>query len=152
VKKWLVLGLLTLTGCARPDMEFADGGGANFSDWRGHWVLINYWAEWCAPCRKEIPELNNLHNGSDGVIVIGVNFDGLTGDKLVALIETMGIEFPVLLTDPRQRWGQDQPSVLPTTLVINPKGGLEKVLVGPQTLESLTEAVGLTAEGDAAGD
>lgn len=151
MKNWLFLGLLALGGCARPDVEFASGGGANFSDWRGHWVLINYWAEWCAPCRKEIPELNDLHNGSDGVIVLGVNFDGLEGEKLSDLIGTMGIEFPVLVADPRQRWGQDQPSVLPTTLVINPEGGLEKVLVGPQTRESLTDVMGLAPAENAAG-
>ena len=46
-------------------------------------IVINYWATWCAPCRKEIPELNELdHQLSDRLDVIGVNFDGVVGEQL----------------------------------------------------------------------
>ena len=138
----LVVGALLL-GCQENDIRFADGRAGRFDQWQGRWVLINYWAEWCAPCRKEIPELNELHHerASSGIVVIGVNYDGLQGDPLTKLIDEMNIEFPVLAEDPRQRWQQPSPPVLPTTLLIDPAGELADVLVGPQTLVSLREAV-----------
>lgn len=142
------VAVLALCGCARHDVELADGSGASWEQWQGKWLVINYWAEWCAPCRKEIPELNRFsRNGEDaGVVVLGVNFDGLQGDDLTNLIGRMHIEFPVLTDDPGPRWDQTPPSVLPSTLIIGPKGDLQTVLVGPQTYESLARAVHLTAQ------
>ncbi len=138
--------VLALAGCERPEVELAQGDGADWAQWQGQWLLVNYWAEWCAPCRKEIPELNRLHAEADDVTVLGVNFDGLQGDALAALATEMGIEFPVLVVDPRARWDQPLPTVLPTTLVIDPAGELREVLVGPQTYESLARVVGLSAD------
>lgn len=147
-----VVGLLC--GCAdsepgtatRDQAQLADGSATQFSHWDGRWVLVNYWAEWCAPCRKELPELNRLHaeRNTSGVVVVGVNYDGLTGSKLRDLVEEMEIRFPVLVEDPRLRWGAEQPSVLPTTLVIGPDGQLKDVLVGPHTYESFSRAMQLT--------
>ncbi|MEZ5558908.1 MAG: TlpA disulfide reductase family protein [Pseudomonadales bacterium] len=144
----LLTGFTLLAGgCSRGELELADGSRASWSDWQGRWLLINYWAEWCAPCRQEIPELNRLQaqRGADTVQVLGVNFDGLSGEPLDRLITDLGIEFPVLLTDPRARWQQPLPSVLPSTLVINPEGELVQVLVGPQNLESLSRAIQATS-------
>lgn len=141
-----VLAVLALGGCGRAEVELVDGSGASWDQWRGKWLLVNYWAEWCAPCRKEIPELNRLHQQGDDVVVLGVNFDGLRGEALARLVEEMNIEFPVLLNDPGTRWNQAPPSVLPSTLVIDPEGELREVLVGPQTYESLARAVEMTTE------
>jgi len=150
IGRWLVIGLIAgvLAGCSRPEVELADGGSASWENWRGQWVLVNYWAEWCAPCRKEIPELNRLHeDGRDGrVTVLGVNFDGLRGEALTSLMKEMDIRFPVLVNDPGARWDQGPPTVLPSTLVIDPEGNLREVLVGPQNYESLTRAVEMTSE------
>ncbi|MFW6094105.1 MAG: TlpA family protein disulfide reductase [Pseudomonadota bacterium] len=134
--------VLALVACADPpDVRFADGGGADWQDWRGQWVLVNYWAEWCGPCREEIPELNRLNDERAGVRVLGVNFDGVDGAALEALADEMGIEFPVLLEDPRERWDEALPKVLPTTFLVDPDGRLHDVLVGPQTFESLSRAI-----------
>ena len=60
----------------------------------GKTLVINYWAIWCAPCRKEIPELNELaRDHAESVIVLGVNFDGSQGEILASEIEKLGIEF-----------------------------------------------------------
>jgi thiol-disulfide isomerase/thioredoxin len=138
--------VVALAGCspAQPELAYARGGGASFEQLQGQWLLINYWAEWCAPCRKEIPELNELHEqGEDyGVVVLGVNFDGLRGQELLTVMDRMDVQFPVLVEDPRGRWELPPPSVLPSTLVIDPDGNLHDVLVGPQTLESLALAIG----------
>ena len=137
-------GLVLLSGCAgcgaEPAFIFADGVTAAPEDWRGRWLIINYWAEWCAPCRDEIPELNALQRGQPEVVVVGVNFDGGSGDQLSALIARMGIEFPILTTDPRTHWGYDAPSALPMTVLNTPAGVIHKRLLGPQTQASLLAA------------
>jgi thiol-disulfide isomerase/thioredoxin len=141
--------LLTLAvgSCAPIDFEYADGAPGRYSDWRGHWVFINYWAEWCAPCRYEIPQLNAVSKdlAASGALVVGVNFDGVDGDALRALMQRMGIEFPVATQDPRSRFGYELPAVLPTTIVIDPKGDVVATLVGPQTGDSLRAVMGVSA-------
>ncbi len=140
-----LLTLLILSSCEREDVvELADGGKVPFEHWDGRWLIINYWAEWCAPCRKEIPELNLMHSerASTGAVVLGVNYDALTGESLTSLIDEMGIEFPVLVADPRERWAVEQPPVLPSTIIVKPTGELSEVLVGPQHYEDLIKAIG----------
>ena len=143
----LVVTLSLLLGScdASPGARLADGRNVHFEHWEDRWLIINYWAEWCAPCRKEIPELNRLHSerATTGAVVLGVNYDGITGESLTTLIEEMGIEFPVLVEDPRLRWGAEQPAVLPSTMIINPAGELETVLVGPQHYEDFLEVLNL---------
>jgi thiol-disulfide isomerase/thioredoxin len=145
-----LLVVLSISGCERADVvELADGGSVPFEHWQGRWLIINYWAEWCAPCRKEIPELNLLHSerATTGAVVLGVNYDGLTGETLADLVSKMEIEFPVLIEDPRGRWGAEQPAVLPSTLIISPSGELSEVLVGPQHYEDLIRAIGAAPAG-----
>ncbi len=140
IRRPLVLLALLVAACAPPpDFRQADGTAGHYAQWQGRWVVINYWAEWCAPCRHEIPELNALHKIRDqeSVAVVGVNFDGLEGEPLNDLIGRMGIEFPVIVGAPRLRWEYPMPSVLPTTVIIDPEGQVAATLVGPQTLESL---------------
>ncbi|MFN2286984.1 MAG: TlpA family protein disulfide reductase [Chromatocurvus sp.] len=127
--------LLLLGGCSTPE----ENSSGQIEAARGDWLAINYWAEWCKPCIKEVPELNALH-ARDGVTVLGVNFDGEVGDTLAAQIEKLAIAFPTLPEDPSTGLGVERPAVLPTTLVINPSGELVKTLVGPQTLETLLAA------------
>src|SRR5450830_801470 len=70
------------------------------------WLVINYWAEWCGPCRTEIPELNKLADQlkDQGVSVFGVNFDNLQGDDLKNASKALGIQFTVLAQDPADRY------------------------------------------------
>jgi len=75
------------------------------------------------------------------VAVLGVNFDGASGEALQQQIDALGIRFPVLATDPAAALGFDRPMVLPTTYVLGPQGRLRETLVGPQTLASLTAAL-----------
>ncbi len=146
-RRWLLaitFLLVCLSGCStEAPVQLADGGELRFSELRGRWLVINYWAEWCAPCRKEIPELNELHNSRDahGLVVLGVNYDEIVGEKLLEVMEEMDIHFPVLVEDPRERWGYEQPTALPVTVIIGPDGQLKNQLLGPQTLEMLLAEV-----------
>ena len=99
------------------------------------WNVINYWAIWCKPCREEIPELNQL-NQIGNVVVLGVNFDGKVGEALVSDADDLGIAFNII-DDPAVHLNISRPSVLPTTLVLSPEGTLVATLVGPQTAESI---------------
>ena len=140
----LLLATACLGGCgAEQPAGLAGGGEVRFSELNGRWLLINYWAEWCAPCRDEIPELNELHEQRDehAVEVFGVNYDEVRGEKLVELMERMDVRFPVLTEDPRARWGYEQPDVLPVTVVIGPDGVLRREMRGPQTLDRLLAAI-----------
>jgi thiol-disulfide isomerase/thioredoxin len=141
--KWLWMGsvALLLAGCAREDFRWADGSGGRYADWAGKWVIVNYWAEWCAPCREEIPALNALMRERSDLLVVGVNFDGLEGEALTSVIGRMGIEFPVMVGSPRQAFPHPMPEVLPTSLVITPEGELVRSLVGPQTRETFAAAL-----------
>jgi thiol-disulfide isomerase/thioredoxin len=147
VKRGAVVLLLLLGACVPADFDYARGASGRYSDWQGRWVVLNYWAEWCAPCRAEIPELNALDQLLDGhgVLVVGVNYDGAQGAALDAVMQRMGIEFPVINTDPRHHFAYELPSVLPTTVVINPKGVVVATLVGPQTRQTLQNLLGITA-------
>ncbi len=117
-------------------------GGFSLANYSGRWLVVNYWAEWCKPCIKEIPELNALDARYPQVAVLGVNFDGETGETLARQIDQLGIAFPVLEEEPSAVLGVKLPSVLPATFIFDPDGNLVHSLVGPQTLESLAAATG----------
>lgn len=116
--------------------------GFNLADYHGRWLVVNYWAEWCKPCIKEIPELNALDKTYSQVAVVGVNFDGVVGEQLRQQIDQLGIAFPVVEEEPSAALGVSLPTVLPATFIFDPDGQLAHTLVGPQTLETLAAATG----------
>jgi thiol-disulfide isomerase/thioredoxin len=114
----------------------------NFSDYKGKWVVISYWATWCEYCRGEIPELNSFYSAhSNQVAMFGFNYDD--PGNLSDHVEDMHVNFPTLMNDPKASFGIQGISGLPTTFVIGPDGRLKHVLEGPQTKRSLERAVGL---------
>lgn len=139
---WTALNGL-LAACSPGSTPLADGTHADWSHWEGRPIVLNYWAEWCAPCRHEIPELNALHRerAETGTVILGVNYDGIIGEDLAALTERMGIEFPVLVEDPMHRWDYPLPEVLPTTVIVGRDGEVREILVGPQTRDSIRAAL-----------
>ena len=140
--RWLagVLLVLLLQGCDSSGLAGNSNQAFDIANHQGQWVVINYWAEWCAPCKKEIPELNELaRQWPDALAVYGVNADGVVGAELSAQSRRMGIEFEVLPQDPRDVLRLARPAALPTTYLFNPQGELGFKLVGPQTAEELLE-------------
>lgn len=115
----------------------------------GQWLIINYWAQWCAPCRHEIPQLNELERSlqGSGAQVLGVNFDGLQGEALARASSEMGIEFRVLETDPAPRFALPPSPVLPVTYLVAPDGRLHEQLVGEQTAAGLLEKLAAARAG-----
>jgi thiol-disulfide isomerase/thioredoxin len=138
----LLLPLL-LSACGGPEGKV---NSLRLDQLRGQWVVINYWAKWCKPCIKEIPELNSLDQDYPEVTVLGVNYDNASGEELQAQLRQLDVQFTTLAEDPAAQLGVPRPVVLPTTLVLGPDGALRDTLVGPQTLESLARATGQAAQ------
>ena len=131
--------LLTLVACGSNDVP-PQGSNQKLSSLHGQWVVINYWAKWCKPCIKEIPELNELDRHYSKVTVLGVNYDGATGEELATQLKDLGVAFAILDQDPAAGLNLPRPVVLPTTIIIDPEGNLSQTLIGPQTLASLARA------------
>lgn len=132
----LLVAQLAFLGACSPETN----PSSDIEKLRGQWVVINYWAKWCKPCIKEIPELNKLNQRYSEVTVVGVNYDGATGESLAAQVEQFGIEFAILSQDPAGELQQPRPVVLPTTIILDPTGTISQTLLGPQTLTSLVKA------------
>ncbi|TVP87841.1 MAG: TlpA family protein disulfide reductase [Pseudomonadaceae bacterium] len=139
----LVLGCLVLTGCAQDDAGWPDQNGQVItgSELVGRYQVVNYWAEWCAPCRDELPELNALAEAYPDVAVIGIHFDRAEGEALRELSERMGIEFSVLGHEYAEAYALTLPRVLPTTYLIDPQGEVLASLEGPQDKAQLLAAL-----------
>ena len=100
-----------------------DGKSIDLSSYRGHPVIVDFWATWCGPCRKQIPELVALYkkyNKSRGLVIIGVSCDMIQGDGVKAVapfIEEFRINYPIALADERlvDSMGVE---AIPTTLFV----------------------------------
>lgn len=139
----LSLLLFGLLGCsAGPDFVLLDGSEHRLTDYRGRWLVVNYWAEWCEPCRQELPELARFatrHAGS--VAVLAVNFDQPPNAELRAQVARWQVAIPVLASEPPPRLPFGQPSGLPATWLVAPDGSVHGPLLGPQTEASLLAAL-----------
>lgn len=120
----------------------------NLADYAGKWLIINYWAIWCGPCVKEIPDLNELQREyKDQLTVLGVNYDKKVGEDLLADIRAIGMEFDYIEKNPADVLKLSRPEGLPVTYLFSPQGKLEAKLVGPQTkAELLARIERLTTE------
>jgi thiol-disulfide isomerase/thioredoxin len=144
--------VLCLAGCGQglgPDQQ---GKEVTADSLKGQWLIINYWAEWCGPCRREIPALNTLaaRLGSEGVQVLGVNFDQLHGERLATAAQAMGIAYRVLAEDPADTLHLPAAEGLPVTFVLDPTRQVRATLLGEQTAASLTQTLA-TLRGQQAG-
>lgn len=114
------------------------GEAVNISEFRNKWVVINYWATWCAPCRKEIPDLSSLHTTRDDIVVLGLAFEDTDIENFDKFLEEYHPSYPILLVDvyaPPEPFGA--PKALPTTIILNPEGYPVKTFMGPVTRKSI---------------
>src|SRR3990167_10292984 len=110
----------------------------------GKWLVINYWAPWCEPCKHELPEINQFYlTHRDTVDVYGVDYDYPSQGKLKALAQTMGLDYPQLVQDPAQKLHLTDIQGLPVTFIFDPNGKLVKTLVGPQKIADLEAVIGM---------
>jgi thiol-disulfide isomerase/thioredoxin len=138
----------------RPSLsvDTLDHGRFDLAEQRGNWVVVNYWATWCAPCIKEIPELTHFGASREDVRVIGLAFEEIDETDMRAFLQRHPAGYPIALIDVYDPPGDfDVPRGLPMTYLIAPDGRLSKRYLGPITAETLTEAITAQA-GEAAVD
>jgi thiol-disulfide isomerase/thioredoxin len=123
-----------------PDLAFRDAAGAerHLADWRGRTVLLNLWATWCVPCRKEMPALEALESklGGPGFEVVAINIDTRDADKPRAWLKEVGIDRLAYYADPTAKVFQDlkimgRAAGMPTTLLVDPAGCEIGTVAGP---------------------
>ena len=131
--------LLIVISCQNNDIEIFNGPDTNLNNLNGNWIVINYWADWCAPCIKEIPEFNEFAKENDDLLVFTFNFDQLDEDDLKPVAKKFNIEVPSIVTHPRDIWGIQTPPAVPATFFINPDGDLALSLFRPQTKDDLNK-------------
>ena len=131
--------LLIVISCQNNDIEIFNGSDTNLNKLNGNWIVINYWADWCAPCIKEIPELNEFAKENNDLLVFTFNFDHLDEDDLKPVAKKFNIEVPSIVTHPRDIWGIQTPPAVPATFFINPDGDLALSLFRPQTKDDLNK-------------
>ena len=138
-----VISLLLLACSKNGEFRLLDGKDTSLDDYSGQWLVINFWAEWCAPCLEEIPELNLIHKEREAynVSVIGVSYDPIANEELIARVKKLGFEYPVMATNPVPILPFSLPQSLPTNYIIDPSGQVAAKLIGTQTHESLIEAL-----------
>jgi len=123
-----------------PDLAFedADGKPKKLSDWRGKTVLVNLWATWCVPCRKEMPALDALQGklGGGDFEVVSINIDTRDTDKPKEWLKNAGVNTLAYYADHSAKVFQDLKAIgkafgMPTTLIVDPNGCELAALAGP---------------------
>ena len=133
--------LFILLSCQNNNINVFNGSDTNLTKLNGNWIVVNYWADWCAPCIKEIPELNEFAKENKDLFVYTFNFDHLEIEDLEPLAKKFKITVPSLVTHPREIWGIQTPPAVPATFFINPNGELVLSLFRPQTKDKLNEII-----------
>jgi thiol-disulfide isomerase/thioredoxin len=119
-----------------------DGKSDSLQHYRGHVVLVNLWASWCAPCRSETPALERLYevDRARGLVVLGIN-QGESAGAASDFAVQMKLRYPILL-DENQAYGRAYAAIgLPTSIVIDRKGRIVRGIDGELTLAQMSDVV-----------
>jgi thiol-disulfide isomerase/thioredoxin len=118
------LVMLLLISIQAYGFQFTDINGKKhtLSDYKGKWVLVNFWATWCPPCLEEIPDLISLYESRKDLMVIGVAIDEADPSLVLEFAESMSISYPTVIGDRRIAAQIDEISFLPSTYLYDPVG------------------------------
>lgn len=121
-----------------------DGANFDLASQRGKWVIVNYWATWCTPCLKELPDISAyVAAHKDKVAAIGLAFEDSDRADIEKFLKTHPLSYPVAQVDviepPRDF---DTPKGLPNTYVIAPDGSVAKAFLGPIAAKDLDAVIG----------
>jgi len=120
----------------RPALRVAtiDGKTFDLAEQRGKWTVVNFWATWCGPCLKEMPELSALDAMREHIVVVGLAYEDTTAEEMQAFLKQRPVVYPVALVDvyaPPEDF--ETPRGLPMTYLITPDGAVAKKYTGPVT-------------------
>ena len=139
----LLLSLSTVSTAAN-NFVLKDMAGKKhtLSEYKGKWVIVNYWATWCPPCLEEVPDLVALYDNrkNKDLVILGVAFDYQSAKEVTDYVNDMLISYPIVLGDDEVMKQIGFSDVLPTSYIYNPRGQLIKIkhgLVTKQYLDNL---------------
>lgn len=114
------------------------------SDFDGNVVVLNFWATWCPPCRMEIPGFIELQEeyGEQGFVIIGISLDEGGPGVVSEFSESIGVNYPILMGDPRVVGAFGGVRALPTTYIIDRDGNIRNTHVGYLDKRSLERVIG----------
>jgi thiol-disulfide isomerase/thioredoxin len=139
----LSLFMLNLAATASA-FELVDSTGKShkLSQYKGKWVLVNYWATWCPPCLVEIPDLAALHkNKKYNLVVLGVAMDYQDPKQVLDFARQQAIPYPIILGDDRAIEQVGPVRGLPTTYLYNPQGKQVAYNVGALTQAAVEQYI-----------
>jgi len=145
----ILLGIATSASAAtaaKPTLSVKTLGGDTFdlAKQGGKWVIVNYWATWCSPCLKELPDISAFVAAhKDKVAAIGLDFEDAEKEDIEKFMQKHPLSYPVAQVDidnPPKDF--DTPKGLPNTYVIAPDGHVAKAFMGPVTSKDLEAVVG----------
>jgi thiol-disulfide isomerase/thioredoxin len=127
-----------------PTLKLAtlDGGQYDLAAHRGKWVVVNFWATWCKPCIKEMPELSALDAMREHVEVIGLAYDDTTPADIRSFLQKRPVAYPIAIVDvydPPKDFAT--PRGLPMTYLLAPDGRVAKKFLGPITAKEIEAAI-----------
>lgn len=129
----------------KTDFETLSGEQYRWRDLHGQWVVVNYFAQWCAPCLREVPELNkfaDIAGKSGDLALFAVDFDQLSHQKLEDIKHQYQMQF-TLIKAGAKNLPFEKPQQLPATFIITPEGKMIKRLLGEQSSDGLLEQIRL---------
>lgn len=143
----LVLAIAGSAHAAMPEqpalrVTTLDGKPYNLASQRGKWVIVNFWATWCVPCIKEMPDISAFVSAHPKVAAIGLAYDDSELADIKQFVAKHPVSYPiaqVALDKPLKDF--EPPRGLPTTYLIAPDGSVAKRFVGTVTQGSLAEAL-----------
>jgi thiol-disulfide isomerase/thioredoxin len=132
------------------ETAFLDAGGTEvtFADYEGQWIVLNFWATWCAPCREEMPTLSALQTalGGDTLQVVTIATGRNDPVAITQFFADIGVDNLPLSTDPQSRLARDFGVLgLPATIIIDPSGREVARLLGDADWASENALAVLTA-------
>jgi thiol-disulfide isomerase/thioredoxin len=132
-----------------PTLEVDTFAGPHWSlaERRGKWVVVNFWATWCTPCLKEIPDLDAFDKAREDVEVIGLAYEEIERPDMEAFLKEHPFAYPVALVDVYKGLPDFPiPKGLPMTYVIAPDGKVAKQFLGPVSMPDLEKLVAAPAK------